>query len=153
VLVGETRSRSKLVGVATQHRVYAALREVLNHLWKQRQVITFNPIYAVDLEPEETPEGRRWSAEQVAQFLAATADDPLHLMFRLILLRGLRLLLRGLRRGEAVGLRWSGGDLDAGYLTVERPNLPVAGQVVESKPKGTAAPWPASAGCGWPPPR
>jgi hypothetical protein len=33
----------------------STLREVLNYLWKQRQVITYNPVYAVELEPEVTP--------------------------------------------------------------------------------------------------
>jgi integrase len=133
VLPDEKRSRSKLVGVATQHRIYAALREVLNHLWKQRHVITFNPVYAVELEAEETPEGQRWSAAQAARFLAATADDPLHLLFRVV-------LLRGLRRGEAVGLRWTGTDSGAAYLTIERPILQLGGEVIESKPKSTAGP-------------
>ena len=67
------RSRPQLVGVASQHRVYAALREFLNHAWKQRHVIPFNPVYAVELEPEETPEAQRWSAAEARRFLAASA--------------------------------------------------------------------------------
>ncbi len=133
VLADDVRTRPKVIGVASQHRVYAALREVLNHAWKQRHVLTHNPVYAVELEPEETPEGQRWSAAQAARFLAASRDDPLYLMFRLI-------LLRGLRRGEAVGLRWSGADLDEGYLTVERPILQLGGEIIGSKPKSTAGP-------------
>ena len=64
-------------------------------------VSAFNPVYAVELEPEETPEGQRWSPAEAARFLAATAADPLGLMFRLV-------VLRGFRRGEAVGQRWAG---------------------------------------------
>jgi integrase len=60
-------------------------------------------------------------------------DDPLHLLFRLV-------LLRGLRRGEVVGLRWAGADLDAGYLTIWRPIIQLGGEVIESKPKSTAGP-------------
>lgn len=131
VLDGDVRTRPQVVGVASQHRVFAALREFLNHLWKQRHVVTFNPVYAVELEPEETPEAQRRTAAQAARFLAVSADDPLHLLFRLV-------LLRGLRRGEVVGLRWSGADLDAGYLTVERPILQVGGVIIESRPKSTA---------------
>lgn len=131
VLDGDVRARAYHVGIASQHRVYAALREVLNHLWKQRHVITFNPVYAVELEAEETPEGQRWSAAQAARFLAATAADPLGLMFRVV-------VLRGARRGEAVGFRWAGTDLDAGYLTVERPVLQLGGEVVEGKAKSKA---------------
>jgi integrase len=130
-LQGDTRTRSQLVGVATQHRIYAALRELLNHLWKQRHVITFNPVYAVELPPEETPEAQRWTAAEARAFLAATAADVLGLLFRLI-------ILRGMRRAEAVGLRWSGANLDEGYLTVLRPILQIGGEVIEGKAKTTA---------------
>src|SRR5262249_10382033 len=114
VLDGDVRKRPQPVGIASQHRVYAALREFLNHAWKQRHVITVKPVYAVELEPEETPEGQRWTAAQARRFLAASAGDPLGLLFRLV-------VLRGARRGEAVGFRWAGADLDARYLTVDRP--------------------------------
>jgi integrase len=133
VLEGDTRSRPLAVGVATQHRIFAALREFLNYLWKQRHVIQFNPVYAVELEPEVTPEARRWTAAQAARFLAVSADDPLGLLYRLV-------VLRGARRGEAVGLRWSASDLDAGYVAVHRPVLQVGGKVIEGKPKSTAGP-------------
>lgn len=36
------------------------------------------------------------------------------------------------RRGEVVGFRWSGADLDAGYLSVERPILQIGGTVTEA---------------------
>ncbi len=133
VLPGDVRSRHEVVGVATQHRIYAALREFLNHLWKQRHVIAFNPVYAVELEPEVTPEAQRWTPAEAARFLAASADDPLGLLYRLV-------VLRGARRGEAVGLRWSAADLDAGYVAVHRPVLQVGGKVVEGKPKSTSGP-------------
>ena len=32
---GDVRTRPVPVGVATQHRIYAALREFLNHAWKR----------------------------------------------------------------------------------------------------------------------
>jgi len=114
----------------------------LNHAWMQRHVILFNPVYAVELEPEETPEAARWSARQAARFLAASAADPLSLLFRLV-------VLRGARRGEAVGFRWSGADLDEGYLTVARPVLQIGGEVVEGKPRRR----PASGRSGWTPRR
>jgi integrase len=44
-------------------------------------------------------------------------------------------VLRGGRRGELCGFRWAGADLDAGYLTVDRPILQLGGQLVEGKPK------------------
>jgi integrase len=131
VLDGDVRSRPKVIGIASQHRVYAALREILNYLWKQRHVITFNPVYAVELEAEETPEGQRWTAAQAARFLAVTEADPLGLMFRLV-------VLRGARRAEAVGFRWSAADLDAGYVAVDRPVLQLGGEVIEGRAKSKA---------------
>lgn len=128
VLPDDVRSVHKPVSVATQHRIMAALRGFLNHQWKRTHKIAFNPAYAVELEPEVTPEAERWSAKETSRFLAASADDPLGLLFRIV-------VLRGARRGEAVGFRWSGADLDAGYLTVERTILELGGNVMEGTPK------------------
>jgi integrase len=127
----DVRSRPRPVGVASQHRVYAALREFCNFEVRKTRRMPFNPVYAVELEPEERPEAQRWSAEQAARFLTASADDPLGLLFRII-------LLRGARRAEACGFRWSGADLGAGFLTVARPLLLVGTRVIEGKPKSQA---------------
>jgi len=131
VLPGDVRTRPHQVGVASQHRVYAALREFLNHAWKQRHVIAFNPVYAVELEAEETPEARRWTAAEAFRFLAYCEGRPLGLMFRTV-------VLRGARRGEAAGFRWASSDLDAGYLGVDRPVLQIGGEVIEGRPKSKA---------------
>jgi integrase len=128
---GDVRSRPRLVGVATQHRIYAALREFCNFEVRKTRRMAFNPVYAIELEPETRPEAKRWSATQAAQFLASSADDPLGPLFRIV-------LLRGARRGEACGLRWSGTDLEAGYLTVARPLLLIGARVVEGRPKTQA---------------
>jgi len=125
---GDVRTRPALVGVASQHRVFAALRTVLNFEVKVTHRLAFNPVYAVRLEPEETPEAQRWNAAEAARFLAACADDELGLMFRIA-------VLRGARRGELVGFRWASSDLDAGYLSVDRPILQLGGRIVEGKPK------------------
>jgi integrase len=114
--------------VHVEHRVYAALREFCNYELRRTHRLSFNPVYAVELAPEVTPEARRWSAAQARAFLAATAGDPLGLLFRIV-------LLRGARRGEAVGLRWADSDLDAGYVRVRRPIVLIGGDVVESAPK------------------
>jgi integrase len=128
---GDVRSRPRPVGTASQHRVYAALREYLNHEVRRTRRLSHNPVWTVELAPEITPEAQRWSAAEAKQFLAASAADPLGLLFRIV-------ILRGARRGEAVGLRWSGADLDAGYLRVERPVLLVGADVIEGRPKSRA---------------
>ncbi len=53
-------------------------------------------------------------------------------MFRIV-------VLRGARRVEAASFRWSGADLDAGYLSVERPILQLGGTMVEGLPKTRAS--------------
>lgn len=93
----------------------AVLRAFLNHQWKRAHKIPFNPVYTVELEPEVTPEAQRWNAAQARRFLAASAGDPLGLMFRIAVLRG-----------ELCGFRWSGADLDAGYIAVERQSWSLA---------------------------
>jgi integrase len=125
---GDLRQRPKIIGIASQHRVFAALRTILNFEVKVTHRLVFNPVYAVRLEPEETPEAERWSAREAARFLIVAAEDPLGLMFRIA-------VLRGSRRGELCGFRWTGSDLDAGYLSVDRPLLQLGGKIVEGKPK------------------
>jgi hypothetical protein len=71
------RTRPRHVGIASQHRVHAALREFCNFEVRKTRRLAFNPVYAVELEPEVTPEARRWSASQANAFLVSTKNDPL----------------------------------------------------------------------------
>ena len=47
-------------------------------------------------------------------------------------------VLRGLRRGEACGLRWSDIDLDAGHATIAQTVLQFGGQTILDTPKSRA---------------
>ena len=69
----DVRERPRPVGVASQHRVFAALREFCNFEVKVTRRLAFNPVYAVELEPEITPEAQRWSAAQARAFIEAGA--------------------------------------------------------------------------------
>ncbi|HEY0696312.1 MAG TPA: tyrosine-type recombinase/integrase [Micromonospora sp.] len=130
VCAGDVRERSRHVGTSTQRRIFATLRNALNAAWKTRRVDT-NVCHFVELPPETREPARVWSPEQVAEFLHLTADDRLHLLWRLV-------LLRGLRRGEVIGLRWADVDLAHRELRVVRPILQIAGKVVTSQPKTKA---------------
>ena len=66
-----------------------------------------------------------WTTEQARAFLAATAEDRLGALWT-------TLLGTGLRRGEAIALRWDDLDLDAGTLRVAGSDTVVRGQVIES---------------------
>jgi integrase len=73
-----------------------------------------------------------WTAAQLAMFLTAVADDDL---FALWWLAG----LRGLRRGELVGLRWIDIDLVDASLTVAQTLVEIPGTVARSAPKTAAS--------------
>ena len=110
---------------------------------RQRK-ITWNPAIGVELDSAEARERQRWTPAQAAQFIAATASDPMGLMFRVA-------VLRGCRRGELCGFRWADAELDKPYrdpasgeertgavLTVERPIVELGGKLRESKAKTRA---------------
>lgn len=59
------------------------------------------------------PAMQTWSAAQVRKFLGATSGDRLGPLWHL-------LLTTGMRRGEALALRWADVDLDNGYIAVQR---------------------------------
>lgn len=128
VCEGDIRARYRHVGKATQHRVFATLRNALNVAWKTRRVDQ-NVCHFVELPPETLEPARVWSPEQVGEFVARTEGDRLHLLWRLV-------LLRGLRRGEVIGLRWA--DLEHRKLRVTAPILQIAGKVVTGQPKSRA---------------
>lgn len=130
-LIGDVREVRKAIGVTSQHRVFSALRAFLNYAWKKAHKITFNPIYAVELEPESHEVPLVWDAQQVAHFLSFHADDRLIFLWRLA-------LLRGFRRGELAGM--AAGDMDASEatITVNVTLLQIAGRLVWGKPKTRA---------------
>ncbi len=112
------------VSAATLTRIRATLRAALNAAIR-RGLITENPASQAELPRARRPRavvwtpyrveqwrrtGERpavavWTAAQTAQFLASIEEHRLYAAYHLI-------ALRGLRRGEAAGLRWCDIDLD-----------------------------------------
>jgi integrase len=112
---------------ATRQRVFATLRAALSAAVRQRR-IPASPAVGIELEAAERAEAKTWTPAQAQQFIDATAADPLGLAFRIA-------LLTGPRRGDLLGLRWSGADLDTGVLTVDHTILQLGGKVTEGRPK------------------
>jgi integrase len=69
-----------------------------------------------------------WTAEQLAQFLDSIEGERLAAAFVL-------LATTGMRRGEALGLRWGDIDLPAGRLSIVQTITTVREQMVISPPK------------------
>lgn len=77
-----------------------------------------------------TPEMQTWTSDEAMAFLRFTAGDRLYGLWFL-------LLTTGLRRGEAVGVRWQDVDLATKRLAVRQALVTVGHQVETSSPKTT----------------
>ncbi|WP_231618597.1 site-specific integrase [Nonomuraea sp. SBT364] len=73
-----------------------------------------------------------WTPSHTYAFLAQAAPHRLSALYRLI-------ALRGLRRGEAVGLRWKDVDLTAGTAGVHWQITQLGWETVQGKPKTEAS--------------
>jgi integrase len=138
------------VSAATLRRIHATLRAALNAAVRAG-LITSNPGRWPELPPAVRPrpqvwtpalaerwerEGWRpavgvWTAAQTSQFLGQVRAHRLYALFHLV-------ALRGLRRGEAAGLRWADLDLAAGTLTVTGQLQQLGGRLVAGPPKSDA---------------
>lgn len=91
-----------------------------------------NPVDVADA-PRGGPKSdsaHAWDAASLRKFLAAShdADDPYHALWVL-------LATTGMRRGEALGLRWSDVDLDAGRARVVQTIVQLRQGVMVGEPK------------------
>jgi integrase len=120
-------SRERPVGAATMQRIHATLMSALNTAVR-RGLIRRNPAATVELAKAIQTVGSVWTVDQAAAFLKVTRGDPLALLYRI-------LLICGLRRGEAVGLRWTDVDLEASEIKIAQQMVLVAGDSHVGPPK------------------
>ena len=132
---------------ATLNRIRATLRAALNAAVR-RGLIGDNPASRAELPrarrpravvwtPEriehwqhtgEHPAVAVWTAGQTAQFLHSIKDHRLYACYHLI-------ALRGLRRGEAAGLRWRDVDLDGKTAVISQQLQQYDGRLTVCPPK------------------
>ena len=133
---------------ASVRRVYATLRSALNVAVKQ-QHLERNPALLIHLDSGARPKALVWTSERVAlwketgkrpspvmvwtpdqtgAFLDSASDDPLYALYHLV-------ALRGLRRGEAVGLSWSDVDLDNGVVLIREQVVQLGWRTQRTTPK------------------
>jgi integrase len=148
------RTGERIVSHATLHRIRATLRKALNDAIRAHRLIEFNPAAHVELPSGRRPKAKVWTAPAVAEWrrtttrpskvmvwtpaqagafldYAETHDIVLYPLFLLI-------LHRGLRRGEAVGLRDADVDLDTGSITVSQQITTIGWTPVTKKVKSEA---------------
>jgi integrase len=78
-----------------------------------------------------------WSADEVRRFLEATSVEPLdQRFFRLYHF----LITTGVRRGEALGLRWQDVNLDAGWASIRQTIGSKGGQIIRENSTKTDKP-------------
>lgn len=124
------RLLSSGLSVGTVRRIHATLRRALRDAVRWG-VLSQNP--AVDADPpkdrgHEFREMQTWTGPQLREFLAAVVHDPFYELWFLI-------SMTGMRRGEALGLRWQDLNLRSGQLAVRQTFVTVGHQVSRSKPK------------------
>lgn len=93
-----------------------------------------NPADAADpprASADNRPTMATWTAEQVRAFIAHTGEHRLYAAFLL-------LATTGMRRGEALGLRWDDLDLVAGRASVVQTVIVVNHKVMVGSPKTAA---------------
>lgn len=110
---------------STVRTIFVVLRKAMRDAIPElRQT---DPTLKVELPEMIERERPTWSPEQVRAFLAQVDDDPLVGCWHLT--------MRGLRRGEVVGLRWSDVDLANGVVRIRHTRVRAGTEVVDGPPK------------------
>ncbi|WP_145013228.1 tyrosine-type recombinase/integrase [Mycobacterium marseillense] len=112
---------------STIRQTYTVLRSALDGAVRDG-LLARNPAAQVPRPGVERREARHLDAEAVTLVLKAAAESRYHAALVLI-------ASTGLRKGEALALRWDRVDLDAGLLRVAATISRVAGRLVISEPK------------------
>ncbi|MGH9099235.1 MAG: site-specific integrase [Acidimicrobiales bacterium] len=119
--LGEGREDRRPLAPKTIRSIHAALHKALADAMRKGSVVR-NIAELADppkLSAGRKPEMKVWDAVQLRQFLDGIVDHRLHPAFYLA-------ANTGMRRGEALGLRWADLDLDAARLSVSQAVISIA---------------------------
>lgn len=115
------------LSATTVHACMVLLRSILDDAVTWRR-LGWNPARAVKAPAATTRPMTTWTPAETRAFLAAVAGERLAAVFWV-------LATTGMRRGEALGLRWCDVDLDAGKLRVAQTVTRPAGKVTIGETK------------------
>jgi integrase len=107
--------------------LHSIIREALQHAFEQGLVYR-NVADAVRPPKGTRPQVQVWNATEARTFLTLAHDAPYAPLW-------LVLLTTGMRRGEALGLRWQDVDLTKGLIRVHQTLVDVKGTVSIGEPK------------------
>lgn len=115
----------------TIKRIVAVLSSALNHAVRTKR-LTHNAAMYVSTPAVTSAERVPWTAREAVTFLEHVAGDRLAEFFEVM-------IGTGLRRGEALALRWEDVDLEHRTLRVRRAATEVDGKLVIGAPKTTGS--------------
>lgn len=124
---GRGVKRRQTIKPATLLRLHSVLKAALNTAVR-RKLLPYNPALGVELEPVRRPRVRPFEPEELGRFLDEAGRHHLGPLFEVM-------ALTGLRRGEAVGLRWQDVDLTRGFLNVRQQVVRQRGELLTGPPK------------------
>lgn len=127
----ETSARGRPLSSRTVAYCHAVLRKALADAVRD-ELIGRNVALLVEPPVVRRSERKPLTKAEAKKLLETMADDCHRTLWLLML--GV-----GLRRGEALGLRWDDVDLDAGIIRVRRSLQRLRGQLVEVDPKTAAS--------------
>lgn len=111
----------------TVFHLHAVLRNALDHAVRE-DLITRNVAKQVRVTAGERVEPEPWSVDEARAFLKAVRDDRWYALYAVA-------LSLGLRRGEALGLRWADVDFDANVLRIRQTLQRQGGVLRTATPK------------------
>lgn len=128
-LLSGGRASGRGLSSTTVRRIHATIHRAFRDAVRWG-LLSENPAARCDPPKERADhhEMRTWDRRQLAAFLEHVASDPLYPLWHL-------LAMTGLRRGEALGLRWSDVDLPRQTLVIRQTIVAVGYEVELSRPK------------------
>jgi integrase len=116
-------------GARVVQHIHATLRVALEHAVRE-ELLPRNVAKLVQVAAPPREDREPLTVEEAQTLLKAARDDRLHALY-------VATLLLGMRRSEALALRWSDVELDEGVLTIRRTVHRVAGEGLVTLPTKT----------------